>query len=84
MPVLDRSPSTAPTGYGPRGSGSSPAAPATPSRRTLPIVAGIAYAASWVAGLLMSRWSTDLHSSGSRVIAALAGHEGAATASRAS
>jgi hypothetical protein len=80
MPVLDRSPSTAPTGYGPRVSVSAPAAPPTPSRRTLPIVAGIAYTASWVAGLLVSPWSTDLHSSGSQVVAALAGHEAAATA----
>jgi hypothetical protein len=48
--------------------------------RLLAAAAGVAYSASWVAGLLVSSSSTDVHSSGAQILAGLAGHEGAVTA----
>lgn len=84
MSTLDRplNLGTALTSDGPSGRGSAPAPAGTAiaPRRALPVVAGIAYTASWVVGLLVSSSSTDVDSSGRQVLASLAGHEGAATA----
>jgi hypothetical protein len=44
---------------------------------TVPAVAGLAYTASWLAGLAVSPSSTNVHSSGAEVVAGYAGHEAA-------
>jgi hypothetical protein len=49
------------------------------ARPSWPAVAGIAYSVSWIVGLCVSSASTDVSSSGAQIVAALAGHEGAAT-----
>ncbi|WP_267594157.1 hypothetical protein [Carbonactinospora thermoautotrophica] len=60
-----------------------PPAPARPrALAALPVVAGIAYAASWLVGLVLSPSSTDLHSPGAQVLAGYAGHEAVATNQR--
>jgi hypothetical protein len=46
----------------------------------VPALAGIAYAASWVAGLSVAPSSTSVRPTGSAVLASYAGHFGAATA----
>jgi hypothetical protein len=53
----------------------------TPRRRGLlsvPAVAGLAYTASWLAGLTVAPSSTNVRSAGAQVVAGYAGHEGAA------
>jgi hypothetical protein len=53
----------------------------TPRRRGLlsvPAVAGLAYTASWLAGLTVAPSSTSVRSAGAQVVAGYAGHEGAA------
>lgn len=55
----------------------------TPWRRGLlraPAVAGLAYTASWLAGLAVAPSSTSVRSAGAQVVAGYAGHEGAAAA----
>ena len=52
----------------------------TPRRRGLlsvPAVAGLAYTASWLAGLTVAPSSTNVRSTGAQVVAGYAGHEGA-------
>ncbi len=58
---------------------------ATPASRGLgllsvPAVAGLAYIASWLAGLAVAPSSTDVRSTGAQVVADYAGHQGAAAA----
>jgi len=56
---------------------------AAPGRRAIlagPALAGLAYTASWVAGLLVAPSSTSVRPSGAAVLASYAGHEGAAAA----
>ena len=53
----------------------------SPRRRgllTVPAVAGLAYTASWLAGLAIAPSSTSVRSTGAEVVAGFAGHEGAA------
>jgi len=53
----------------------------SPRRRgllTVPAVAGLAYTASWLAGLAIAPSSTSVRSTGAAVVAGYSGHEGAA------
>ena len=55
----------------------------SPRRRgllTVPAVAGLAFTASWLAGLAIAPSSTSVRSTGAAVVAGFAGHEGAAVA----
>ena len=45
---------------------------------TVPAVAGLAYTASWLAGLAIAPSSTSVRSTGAAVVAGYSGHEGAA------
>jgi hypothetical protein len=58
-----------------------PVRPARASRRrgllSLSAVAGLAYTASWLAGLTVAPSSTNVRSTGAQVVADYAGHEGA-------
>ena len=47
---------------------------------TVPAIAGLAYAASWVIGLAVAPSSTDVNSTGAQVITGFAGHQAAAAA----
>ncbi len=53
----------------------------TPRHRGLlsvPAAAGLAYTASWLAGLAIAPSSTSVRSTGAQVLASYAGHQGAA------
>lgn len=47
--------------------------------RTLPAVAGIAFSLAWIAGLSVSSASTDVHTTGSQLLAEFAAHRSGAT-----